>query len=444
MNDDKQEQHGKDASDQPDNQQPGQTEQGTVLGESQMSNSTEILEKSQFELLSNSKEAKTDQSNQSHTAQDEKSSKRSKRSKRNKTNTKAGMKTEEEPKNVADTQNIDDSKNQEESKTQEEEPQRTTESKSHEEQQNVTEPQSIVDSKNPEESTTQEDLEPKNEESKTENQIESHSAAVETKTETQEPETTRQLQQALELKTKADQLSESKEYSNAIDLCKEALSCLKSDEFKSDRAEFEKMLNLKNTLLSDISQYYLYLQEYNEATSFAERVLLTDQKNVKALFIIVQCKQQIEDVQSAYRKIQEVVEIYKEKGISPPLEVTDAYLGLEAIVKMDSLVRGPSFLQKDDRQEKQEKKGREDLEHLKKHLLKALWAVPSAALAWIVIKFVTKEPFRSKKIIPASLVLTCFLFLSVKGKTSTLKQNSRIFSVVFPILLFIFHRNFRK
>ena len=210
------------------------------------------------------------------------------------------------------------------------------------------------------------------------------------------------FQLVAELKHNAIKCFERGEYSSALELYKKAVEMIRGENFKKGTEEHKKLFALKMSLLTNLSFCYMHLGEYRVAISYAEKVILTDKDNVKALHCIALCKEKTGEYQNAFDKIKDVIEIHRKKGLKPPKEIYDTYASLEKEVKKD-----PSNSQLVRRKQLEAPQSPEPKSN---KLFQMLFLFPTSIVSYMTVKSISKYHPKSKEVILSSAFLSSLIY----------------------------------
>lgn len=196
---------------------------------------------------------------------------------------------------------------------------------------------------------------------------------------------------AIELKENAKSLIQQKSYEEAIAIYTNALTIINPNLFTVavDGDLKKKLSELRIMLLNNISQCKLSLDKVDDALWYAERVVLQEPDNIKALFRIAMCYEKQAKHSDAFEKLKEILQIHKRKDLGVTVDIRDAY------DRVKQRIQGDLDVQKKKEKELYQKMvtGKEikdesvttSTSHARL-VKKGLLLLPSAAIAYLIVK----------------------------------------------------------
>ena len=221
------------------------------------------------------------------------------------------------------------------------------------------------------------------------------SASIPNNEQTSSTNTARLLQTATSLKDQGKELLQAKKHREAIGIYKQAIDILRNTNIKNQGDDAKRVLDLKNVLLNNISQCYISLEEYSDALWYADKVIITEPSNIKALYRMALCKEKKGDYKGAYEKIKEIVKIYTVQKLSLTKDVSEALDRLTGRIKQET--ESEAKKEREIHQRLQNETQSKEHQRGRRLLQRGFILLPSSVLALLIAKFLLKSDLRSSR-----------------------------------------------
>lgn len=109
-------------------------------------------------------------------------------------------------------------------------------------------------------------------------------------------------------------------YDDAIKVYESAFYVLKPTAEDVTSSDYKRAQNLQNDLFNNLSYCFSQVGKYQDAVSYAKRVLDNDRNNVKALFRLTVCYEKLGDDIAAYEQIEKCQDAFRLQNPDKPLD----------------------------------------------------------------------------------------------------------------------------
>lgn len=221
--------------------------------------------------------------------------------------------------------------------------------------------------------------------------------------------------EAFAAKEFGNKATKEKNYEEAFIFYKSALNLIDPNRFSTpaEGTLKEKLNELRIALLNNMTQSCLNLNQIDQAYEYAEKVILLDPENIKALFRIAVCLENQGKHLAAFERIKEIYRISNRKKLNLAKEVAEAYQRLHTKVKLE----GENYQEQDNHVKdmdqkipRAERKSLEELDFGNFKIKKGFMVVPSVGIAYLILSQGLKASLKTRKSRFAMGFLTASLF----------------------------------